>query len=323
MESIKIFSSGELKRHENTLVLITKDQKKVIPVENIEDIKVFSEIIINKRTLEFLTKKNITMHFLNFTGNYIGTYYPLEFNQNGEIFLKQVEHYAQTNKRMELARSFVVGEMMNLEYNLQNSGKKSKDLKVNEKILKIQKSLTIEELMSIEASIRQDYYKEFDKLTNNIDFKFEKRTKQPPQNEVNALISFGNCMMYSDILKCIFKSHLDPRIGYLHSTNQRGFTLTLDIAEIFKPIVVDQAIFYSTSQKILTKKDFKPFENGVYLNEEGRKKFITEYEKQLKKTVFSREKGRYMSYKLLMQSEVYKIENHLLQIKPYKPYIHI
>ena len=323
MESIKIFSSGELKRHENTLVLITKDQKKIIPVENIEDIKVFSEIIINKRTLEFLTKKSITMHFFNFTGNYIGTYYPLEFNQNGEIFLKQVEHYAQTNKRMELARSFVVGEMMNLEYNLQSSGKKSKDLKVNEKILKIQKSLTIEELMSIEASIRQDYYKEFDKLTNNIDFKFEKRTKQPPQNEVNALISFGNCMMYSDILKCIFRSHLDPRIGYLHSTNQRGFTLNLDIAEIFKPIVVDQAIFYTTSQKILTKKDFRTFENGVYLNEEGRKKFITEYEKQLKKTVFSREKGRYMSYKLLMQSEVYKIENHLLQIKPYKPYIHI
>ncbi|MBP7238186.1 MAG: type I-B CRISPR-associated endonuclease Cas1 [Petrotogaceae bacterium] len=323
MESIKIFSSGELKRHDNTLVLITKDQKKSIPVENVEDIKVFSEIILNKRTLEFLTKKNITMHFFNFVGNYIGTYYPLEFNQNGEVFLKQAEHYVELNKRMELARSFVVGEMMNLEYNLQTSGIKKESIKISPKILQIEKSRTVEELMIVEAGIRQEYYKEFDKLTNNPDFKFEKRTKQPPKNEVNALISFGNCMMYSDILKCIFKSHLDPRIGYLHSTNQRGFTLNLDISEIFKPIVVDQAIFHITGQRLLTKKDFRTFENGVYLNEEGRKKFITEYEKQLKKTVFSREKGRYMSYKLLMQSEVYKIENHLLQIKPYKPYIHI
>ena len=87
--TVYIFSSGELKRESNTLILHTDSEKKVIPVETVEEIFIFGEIGFNKHLLEFLTRKHIPLHFFNRYGYYTGTYYPREFMNSGIIILKQ------------------------------------------------------------------------------------------------------------------------------------------------------------------------------------------------------------------------------------------
>ncbi|MHA1694236.1 MAG: CRISPR-associated endonuclease Cas1, partial [Candidatus Helarchaeota archaeon] len=108
---IYIFNSGVLKRSENTLIFTNEKtgKKKVLPVEAIDEIIVFGELDINKRLLDFLNTKRIVIHFFNYYGYYIGTYYPREYLNSGLIILKQVEHYICDEKRLELAKKFVKG----------------------------------------------------------------------------------------------------------------------------------------------------------------------------------------------------------------------
>src|SRR5690554_5217129 len=109
----------------------------------------------------------------------------------------------------------------------------------------------ISELMALEGNSREEYYKAFDLIINNSDFVFEKRSRRPPKNNLNTLLSFGNSLLYTTVLSEIYKTHLDPRIGYLHATNFRRFTLNLDLAEIFKPLLIDRLIFSLLDKKVV------------------------------------------------------------------------
>jgi len=151
-------------------------------------------------------------------------------------------------------------------------------------------------------------------------FIFEKRTRRPPLNAINALISFGNSICYTTVLSEIYKTYLDPRICFLHTTNFRRFSLNLDVAEIFKPIMVDRLIFTLINRKMLTKKHFVKEMNGILLNEGGRKLFITELDKRLKTTVNHRHLGKSVSYRWLIRLELYKMQKHILGEKQYEPY---
>ena len=85
----------------------------------------------------------------------------------------------------------------------------------------------------------------------------------------NALISFSNSIIYTQVLSEIYQIHLDPRIGYLHTTNFRRFTLNLDVSEIFKPVIGDRTIFPCINKKIITEKDFDKDLKGIILNDRG------------------------------------------------------
>src|SRR6056297_3674711 len=94
MKTIYLFKSGTLKRKDNTLVLDNEETgKKYIPIENVNDIKVFSEITLNKRILEFLSQHQIPVYFFNRYGHFSGSFMPNQHHSNGCTILKQAEHY--------------------------------------------------------------------------------------------------------------------------------------------------------------------------------------------------------------------------------------
>ena len=325
-KTIYIFNDGQLKRKDNTLYFETEHGRKYIPIEDINDIFIFGEVDLNKRFLEYASQKEILLHFFNYYGYYVGTYYPREHLNSGYVILKQSEHYLDDDKRLLVASKFVEGSsknMLNIIKYYNNRGKELADIESSINLLSsgINSCKNVNELMAIEGNIRDIYYKAFDKIIDNEDFVFEQRTRRPPKNQLNSLISFGNSLLYVLVLGEIYKTHLDPRIGYLHSTNFRRFTLNLDIAEVFKPIIIDRIIFTLISKKMVTNKDFEKDMGGIILNEKGRKKFIEEFDKRLKTTIKHRELGRSVSYRRLIRMELYKLEKHLLGEKEYTPYI--
>lgn len=321
-----IFSDGELKRKDNTLYFDTEEGKKYIPVENVREILVFGEVTVNKRLFEFLTESEIIVHFFNYYGYYIGSFYPREHLNSGYMILKQAEHYLDLRKRQNLAVKFVLGAIENIKKVLtyyQNRGKELSGLliKIEELIKPIHECNSSEELMAIEGNVRDYYYQAFDIILNNEQFVFEKRTKRPPKNRLNALISFANSILYTVCLSEIYKTHLDPRIGYLHATNFRRFTLNLDVAEVFKPIIADRVIFTLINKGVIKAQHFEEKLGGIVLNDKGKRLLIEEMDKRLQSTIHHRGLDRHVSYRQLILLELYKIQKHLMEEEEYKPYV--
>lgn len=126
---------------------------------------------------------------------------------------------------------------------------------------------------------------------------------------INSLISFGNSMMYSTVLTELYNTQLNPTISYLHEPSERRFSLSLDLSEIFKPIFVDRLIFYLVNKKMITEKDFNQELNCCLLNDNGRNKFIKEYNKRLEKTIKHKDLKKNVSYQRLIRLEAYKLKN--------------
>lgn len=125
--------------------------------------------------------------------------------------------------------------------------------------------------------------------------------------------------MYTTVLGEIYNTQLDPTISYLHEPSTKRFSLTLDISEIFKPLIVDSLIFYLINNRIINDNDFDINEGICFLNESGRKKFISEYEKKLGTTIKHRGLNRKVSYRYFIRLECYKLIKHLIGDEIYKP----
>ncbi len=323
---IYIFSSGDLQRKDNTIYFQNEAGRKYIPVENTSQIYVFGEVNINKRFLEFLTQAGIVLHFFNRYDYYVGTYYPREHLNSGYLILKQVEKYLAAEKRQEIAREFVRGAARNIRQVLKYYANRQKDVHAaTEAIDDLEKKIAdcndTNELMALEGNIRYHYYTAFDEIIGKPEFAFERRTRRPPQNYLNTLISFGNSMLYTVALAEIYKTHLDPRIGYLHTTNFRRFSLNLDLAEVFKPIIVDRVIFTLLARQMITVSDFENVGNGILLKEKAKQTFITELENKLRSTFAHRALGRHVSYRRLIRLELYRLQKHIIGEEKYKAYV--
>ena len=175
--------------------------------------------------------------------------------------------------------------------------------------------------MGIEGNSREKYYEFFDRVVKDDVFKMVSRTRRPPSNRMNALISFLNPMCYTMVLSQIYRTHLDPRIGFLHETNFRRFSLNLDVAEIFKPILVDRLIFSLINKREIQEKHFeKQSGGGIYLSESGREIVLRAWEGRLNETIEHPTLGRKVSYRGLVRMEIYKLQKHIMENIKYIPY---
>jgi len=329
-QPVYIFNAGDLERHQNTLRFTTSEGKRFVPVETTSEIHAFGEVDLNTRLLNFLSRSHIPLHVYNYYGYWSGSYMPREQYVSGHLTLRQAEHYMDHEKRMVLARTFVRGALANMEKVLGYYARRAASDGLSEissgfarKRALIEEPATPEELMALEGGSRELYYKSWDLILKGDGFRFEGRTRRPPQNRINALVSFGNSLMYVTALSEIHRTHLDPRIGFLHTTNRRRYTLNLDVAEIFKPIIVDRVIFTLVNRGALKAKDFRGGDEGegVFLTEKGRKTFLEAYETRLKETVKHPRLGRSVSYRRLIRLDLYKLEKHLLDDEIYEPYV--
>jgi len=323
--SVYVFSNGTLKRKQNTLYIENETGKKYLPIEQVGELHIFGEVTLNTKLLGFLSQREVLVHVYSHYGYYMGTYYPREHYNSGYMTLKQAEHYLNPQKRIDLARRFVEGAIANLRQVLRYYINRGKPLNSIERVLqghqeRLCKLESIEQLMQTEGQAREAYYQAFDLILDNPDFVFKARTRRPPQNRLNALISFGNSLLYTAVLSEIYKTHLDPRIGFLHATNFRRFTLNLDVAEVFKPIYVDRLIISLIQKRQIQTKHFDTRLGGIYLKEEGQKKFLNAWEERLQTTIYHRGLRRNASYRRLIRLELYKLEKHLLGEQEYKPF---
>lgn len=300
----------------------TLDRPRPIPVEDVEDLFLFGEILLNTKLLNFLGQKGIPAHTFNYYGFYTGSYFPRQRQVSGHLLVKQVEHYLDPTKRLVLAKEIVRGAYHNLHRNLLYYRNRGKEVEAAIQALEaeaaqIESADSVAALMGAEGRMRQYYYRAFNVILD-LEVPFLKRVKRPPDNLLNALISFGNSLLYAAVLSQIYRTPLNPTVSFLHEPGTRRFSLALDIAEIFKPLIVDKIIFKLINKQMITEADFMKEVAFAYLKDNARKLVVQQFEERLQTTVKHRRLARHVSYRGFIRLECYKLVRHLIFDEPYQ-----
>lgn len=320
-----ITSMGELTRKDNSLCFRKEGKNVYIPVENTKEIYCLNEISINTKLLDFLSRNNIVVHFFNYYEGYNGTFYPKNQYNSGRLLIKQVEKY--NSSRLVVAKAIVKAIGENIEEVLYHYYKHNKkDVKGTidwirkEFTLKIDNANNIKEVMAIEGEVWQKFYSNF-KYFLPEDFIMNKRVRRPPDNPINAMISFGNTLLYTKTISAIYRTHLDQRISFLHEPSEGRFSLSLDISEAFKPVIVYKTIFdLVNNKKITVSKHFDKKVNYCLLNEEGRNIFISAFEERLESVFIHPTLKRKVSYRTAIKLDCYKLIKFILEDKDFRPF---
>lgn len=321
---IYLYKSGQLLCKDYSLIL--KDKKDFItyiPIEQIDTLICFGEITINKRTLSLLNKHNIVILFFNFYGQYIGKFTPKQY-LNGKILINQIHAFENTTIRNQIAYTMIVSSLKNCLALLKYYNKKQFPLLPHiieiEKIIGQCKNQSVEILLLLEAQAKKIYFSGFDIILEKEKFHFEKRSKNPPQNEINALLSYGYSLLYANYLSVIDRSRLLSQISFVHSLTKCSESLQFDLADILKPVLIDRLVLSLCRHKSLKKEYFDYKSDRCYLNKKGAKFFIEKYENYLLKTI--KINNRYYSYRNLISREVHLLSNYIAkETNDYKPYI--
>lgn len=298
---------------------------KNIPAESVESIFTFGEARFNTQFFKCMNMYEIAVHIFNYYGNYVGSFIPAKKEGSGKIQILQYKSYTDDYKRLFISKAIIEAAVKNMIANLKSYLYSGIDLESRINSLsafleQIRFTTSISELMGFEGMSRTVYYESWNDIFKQ-DTGFDKRIKRPPIGMANSLISFGNALLYGVCLNEIYRTRLNPFIGYLHETGDNKHPLVYDISEIFKPVIVDKVIFRCINLNMITEEDFQTSNGGYLLKDKPRKKFVEEFESRLSTVIQHNRLNRKVSYRSLIRMECYNLINYLQEkIKNYEPY---
>lgn len=319
-----IIQSGILNKKDYSLLFENTDEKHHIPVEATEQLDLYNEVVITSGVINTLSRENVRLAFYEKYGNLLGYFVPESYVQDTNTLLIQCENYCSQNRIM-MARKFEIAYVHNMRANVRYYSKHKKELLkecidfLTESIKRINESSTVEQMMLEEARCRQKYYQTFRYFITREGYEFERRTKRPPMDRINALISFGNTLLYNRIQQFIWRTSLDSRIGVVHAANRRHYSLNLDFADIFKPIIVDRVIFTLINKGMLDDDSFVTnLDGSVYLSGSGKKLFIEAFQTKMYSKL--KKDGKQFTYNQIVEREIRNYQSYVREKKKYQPY---
>lgn len=208
-----LFNDGRMSRKDNTLCFIPRNKErqelpaKYLPIETIESMFVFGALDVNSALLNYLGQKHISLHFFDYYEHYTGSFMPKDYLLAGKMQIEQTKTFLNQKRRMHIAHQFIEGAANNMLRTLRYYQNRDRDLidsisAIEQLLVEKTQQKDIAGVMGIEGNIRQYYYSAFDDIIT--DFNMEGRSRQPPSNEINALISFGNMICYTLTLDMIY-----------------------------------------------------------------------------------------------------------------------
>lgn len=313
MNNFYLFESGTLKRKDKSIVYETKEAEHLIPIEQVDCLFCLGEVTLNKRILELLNQYGIEILFFNYYGYLIGRFSPIHPG-TGEIFLHQVRCYESESRRLAVAKAIQEASLHNslsvLKYYRKNGFDLNDQIHKMESIInQLDKVQTVTELLLHEANAKKVYYSGFDIIFQGSLFQFNHRSLQPPENEVNSMMSFGYHLLYAVVLKELDMSRLYPEIAFIHSDIRKGPSLHYDLADIYKPVLVDRMILRLIRRRQMTPNDFEDRNPGIYMKKESQKKYVQEFDMSFKRII--EYEGKSHSLKSILRGDIHKLTEYL------------
>ncbi|MHB1563723.1 MAG: CRISPR-associated endonuclease Cas1 [Leptospirillum sp.] len=322
MDTVYVLRGTEIKREENTLVVVSEDRKKRrIPVETLRHLVILGATRFNSEAMAFLGKNGVRLSFLDYYGNFSGSLEPARHHHSGIVHLGQAKIILDETQRLSMASRILeagaLNMLRNLKYYVYRNNKKLIDPvgDLEEKLGRT-KAESIEGLMGQEGLFRQSYYAAWGEINPMLTIR--RRTRRPPSDRINALISFCNGLVYSSCAQAIAQTHLDPTLSFIHAPTQARNSLALDLAEVFKPLLSDRMIFTFVNKEMLDDGCFKEDVEGVcLLSTVGRERILNEFRDRMDNAKIAGEVG----WKKVLLKEAYRLEAHILELSEYEPFI--
>jgi CRISPR-associated protein Cas1 len=318
LENFYILIPGNLFVKDGSIAFESLEEVFDIPIKQITDLYLLIDVKATPNILKLIMDEGIIIHYFNMYEYYLGSLIPKKHKSSGKLIVNEVIHYNDENKRLFIAKEIVKASLKNLNNVLKYYHRREK---INYKedfnlfINRINEAKTINKIMLIEAEFRKRYYYYFGLIVGLEDF--TKHGKNA--NDItNVLINFLNSLLYSLIFSEIKKTNISGQIGFVHELEHDRHPLIYDLADIFKPIMVDRLIFRLLNRKQITNEDLVEGR----LKKEAVKIIFKEWDEQINTTIYHKQLKRNVSYRYLIRFELYKLENHFTKNKKYKGFVY-
>jgi CRISPR-associated protein Cas1 len=290
-----------------------------LPIESIENILLFGGVNITTPCTHELLKRGIHITWLSKNGSFYGR---LESTEHININRQRLQFRKSDdeNFRLELSKKFITGKTLNqktilMRYYRRNDNNFLRESinGININIRNIEKSNNIAQLMGTEGTIAKYYYKGINSIIKN-EFKFNGRSKRPPKDAFNSILSFGYTLLLYEIFTNVITKGLNPYAAFMHKDKHRHPALCSDLMEEWRPILVDSlAISLLNSFKITKENfDYNNYNGGVYLNIDGIKIFVMYFEQRLREEVkYIVEVDHKMSFRRILEYQVMQLVKSL------------
>ncbi len=278
-----------------TVEIRTEEAVKNIPLHTLEAIVCFSYKGASPALMGKCAACGVAMSFFDRKGRYLTSVSPFE---NGNVLLRRTQYRIADEEQaaLSVARSFLIGKLYNAKYVLLRTAR-DHPLQVNVDALKNAAGQITEQMHAMEAAenaaalrgmegnAAAAYFGVFNELIlqNKDDFLFRDRTRRPPEDFVNALLSFAYAILANDCAAALYSVGLDPYVGFLHTDRPGRKSLALDLMEELRAPVADRFVLTLINNRMLTKSDFKKEESGaVFIKDDARRTFLAEWQKRKK-----------------------------------------
>ncbi len=289
-------------RNETIAVKVGGVEKNAVPAKDIEAIVCFGQMTVSTPLLEFCGERGISVTFLSPHGRFCGRFHgPV----SGNVLLrkKQYESISQPEFANRLVRDILLGKIRNSKTVLMRAARKQQEEapsltqaanQLSELAVQLESCNSIDSMRGIEGAAATVYFSRFDSMLHSPSgFRFETRSRRPPRNEVNAVLSFVYTLLTREISSALETVGLDPAAGYLHTLRPGRPSFALDLIEELRAPLCDRFTLSLLNLGQLGEKDFERDSEAVFLNDRGRRTVLASWQKRKAEAVqhpFLREK---------------------------------
>lgn len=283
---------------ENIVVLEDKQEIGRLPLHNLEGIVSFGYRGTSPALMGACAERNISLCYISPQGKFLAR---VSGRTKGNVILREQQYESSFDEKtsFSIAQNCIIGKVFNArwvleravrDHSLQIDVDRVKDAseKLKNSLEYIKNCKSKEQLRGYEGEAASIYFSVFNELIlqQKTDFEFCGRSKRPPMDKVNTMLSFVYTLLTNQIASALECVGLDPYVGYLHTERPGRASLALDLIEELRAVLADRFVLSLINKKIVSKKNFKIKENGaVLMDDELRKKLLTEWQNKKRETL--------------------------------------
>jgi CRISPR-associated protein Cas1 len=326
MATLYVTEQGAKLTRESRRLLVVRGDETVldVPTIKVERVLVFGYCQITTQALELLLNEGIPTAFLSMEGRLKGTLEPIR-SKNIPLRVAQYETCRKPDFRLAVARRIVAGKIRNqlrLVQRFQHN-RPELDFTVTQRDLnrlhaEVDRKTAPGGLLGLEGHATAVYFEAFRRMFNRLSF--ERRTRRPPTDPVNSLLSLGYTALANEYLSAATAVGLDPYLGFFHVTSYGRPSLALDLCEELRHPLVDMLTLDLINRTILKEDDFNQEQGGFMLRPEARKRYFAKYERRMTITFKHSGTGQNTSVRAIIRDQALKMAHAIQEGRPYEPY---
>lgn len=326
MPTLYLIDQGSKLKRTSERLVVEKDGNLLleVPFFKVDRILIYGNITITTPAMIFLLENGIDTSFLSLYGKFRGRLLP-RASKNIYLRVAQFDKYKDEEFKMSFARQILRGKLKNSRIILSKYASNHPEVnfsrhirELDGQIRSLERKVKLSPLLGVEGQASAVYFDAFPQMIRG-DFSFQGRTRRPPRDPVNSLLSFCYTLLTNEIDSLLNALGFDPYVGYLHGINYGRPSLALDLVEEFRHLG-ERFTLYLLNNGVIKASDFEEREKGFYLKDKARRVFFSHYEKRMLKTFYYWKLKRKVTYRIIFRRQAQNLARIVQKGGVYEPF---